>query len=205
MRIEGTIWKPVVWRMTLLLLVLIGAASSPHARGSKADELDDEMRGEFQRRLANYVEIQKKAMITVPPLPKEGVTDVSLIEAREQHFADTVRGLRPNAKRGDLFTQGVTGMFASTIRAQVDGPGGDAVMETILGEGNPESPESPADVPLAVNGAYPSGAPLSTMPPSLLFALPTLPKGLEYRFVGHNLILLDSQAMLIVDIMPDAV
>jgi hypothetical protein len=34
-------------------------------------------------------------------------------------------------------------------------------------------------------------------------ALPTLPKGVEFRFVGRNLILLDTQANLIVDVLPN--
>jgi hypothetical protein len=36
-------------------------------------------------------------------------------------------------------------------------------------------------------------------------ALPTLPQGLEFRFVGRNLILLDTEANLIVDFIPNAV
>jgi hypothetical protein len=46
---------------------------------------------------------------------------------------------------------------------------------------------------------------LSTMPPSLLLNLPKLPEGLEYRFVGRNLILYDSKANLIVDILRNAI
>jgi hypothetical protein len=75
----------------------------------------------------------------------------------------------------------------------------------ILGEGNPRSPESPAKVTLAVNAPYPSAAPLSTVPPSLLLKLPPLPDALEYRFVGRNLILWDTKANLIVDILPDVI
>jgi hypothetical protein len=41
------------------------------------------------------------------------------------------------------------------------------------------------------------------MPPSLLLNLPELPKELEYRFVGRELVLRDSAANLIVDVLPD--
>jgi hypothetical protein len=43
------------------------------------------------------------------------------------------------------------------------------------------------------------------VPPSLLMALPTLPETLEFRFVGRSLILRDTKANLIVDLMPDVV
>ena len=56
---------------------------------------------------------------------------------------------------------------------------------------------------LDVNQAYPDGLPLQSMPPSLLLNLPRLPKELEYRFVGRELILRDIPANLIVDVIPD--
>jgi hypothetical protein len=42
------------------------------------------------------------------------------------------------------------------------------------------------------------------MPPALLLALPKLPKQLHYRFVGRSMLLLDKEARLIVDFMPQA-
>ena len=51
---------------------------------------------------------------------------------------------------------------------------------------------------------YPLDAPRSTVPPSLLLTLPPLPSSLHYRFVGRDLILLDSVAQLIVDVLPAA-
>ena len=37
------------------------------------------------------------------------------------------------------------------------------------------------------------------MPPNVLAALPPLPKDIDYRFVGKNLILRDTRANLIID------
>jgi len=45
--------------------------------------------------------------------------------------------------------------------------------------------------------------PLQSMPPSLLLNLPRLPKELEYRFVGRELVLREIPANLIVDAIPD--
>jgi hypothetical protein len=86
----------------------------------------------------------------------------------------------------------------------VAGKQGAAAKSTILDEGNPKSPESTAAVDLSINAPYPAKAPLSTVPPSVLMALPTLPKELEFRFVGRNLILRDTKANMIVDVLPNA-
>ena len=45
----------------------------------------------------------------------------------------------------------------------------------------------------------PDGAPLPTVPASLLMNLPTLPEPLQYRIVDKHLILLDEDADVIVD------
>jgi hypothetical protein len=54
-----------------------------------------------------------------------------------------------------------------------------------------------------VNELYPRALPLPTFPPLLLAALPALPDGLEYRFMGDALIIRDVDANLIVDYLPD--
>jgi hypothetical protein len=64
--------------------------------------------------------------------------------------------------------------------------------------------DNPGRVRLTVNSRYPEELPLSNMPADLLMNLPPLPSFLEYRFVGDNLILLDSGANLIADLMNEA-
>jgi hypothetical protein len=56
-----------------------------------------------------------------------------------------------------------------------------------------------------VNDEYPKSIPLATVPPKLLAALPPLPHGLEYRFVGRRLILHDTLTNLVVDILENAI
>ena len=64
---------------------------------------------------------------------------------------------------------------------------------------------SEAEVPLKVNSKYTADS-LATTPSNLLLNLPTLPKGLEFRVVGSkHLILLDVDASLIVDYIPNAI
>ena len=56
----------------------------------------------------------------------------------------------------------------------------------------------------AVNERWP-GAALTMMPPDLLALFPPLPRGLQYRFVHHDLVLWDMDVDLIVDVLRDAV
>ena len=62
----------------------------------------------------------------------------------------------------------------------------------------------PASFAVAVNARYPGGEPRSSMPPSLLTALPTVPAELAYRFAGRHLLLLDRVTGVIVDVVRDA-
>ncbi len=158
---------------------------------------------EFKHRVQGYLEIQGKAVRKVPPLPKE-TTDVALISRYQQQLADAIRSRRPNAMPGEIFAPWLLDTIAGALKREVQGKSGADARATITGEGNPASPESPASVKLKINAAYPENAPLSTVPPSVLMALPALPEGVEYRFVGHTLILRDTKANIVVDILPHA-
>lgn len=189
--------RPTLGRALLFSLFLVCSST---CRSGAAPTQDDSK--QFQERVEKYVALQKKAISTVPPIGKD-VTDAALIARHQQQVAEAIRALRPNAKPGEIFTPGVKQMIAATVKAKVDGKAGSGAKSTILGEGNPKNAESPVAVNLTVNAAYPATAPLSTMPPSVLMALPPLPKELEFRFVGRSLILRDTEANLIVDVAPN--
>ena len=65
--------------------------------------------------------------------------------------------------------------------------------------------DNPGQFSHRINGDYPKRRPLSTMPGTFLAVLPALPDGLEYRFLGHQLILHDTRANVILDRMPCAI
>lgn len=157
----------------------------------------------FDTQIQKYVEIHKKALASVPSLPKE-TSDAALILKHEKQVGDAIRALRPNAKQGDIFIPEAKRVITAAIKHEVAGKQGAAAKSTILDEGNPKSAESTTPVDLSINAPYPVKAPLSTVPPSVLMALPTLPKELEFRFVGRNLILRDTKANIIVDVLPNA-
>jgi hypothetical protein len=159
---------------------------------------------EFSNRVKTYLEIQKKVSSKVPPLATTEV-DPAKIAIRTKALANGIQQGRANAKQGDLFFPQVAQEFREIIRKELQGKNGAATRKTVK-TGNPAEEEGGvARIVLAVNTPYPDKAPRSSVPATILLSLPELPKGLEYRFLGPHLILLDSMSNLIVDYLPDVV
>jgi len=79
------------------------------------------------------------------------------------------------------------------------GPDGKQLRDSIMDE------NVLRDRALTVNSRYPDTVPLSTVPPQVLAGLPVLPEELEYRFIGHRLILMDVHAHIIIDFVDHAI
>jgi hypothetical protein len=154
---------------------------------------------EFRDRVESYISVRKKALQGLPKLKDKAEPEV--IAAHKKAAAEAIRGARAQAAPGDIFTPATQRRIRQVVRGQMKGSQGTAAKQTAK-DGNPVYEGKP--VPLKVNASYPDSAPLSTMPPGLLLRMPELPKVLEYRFVGHNLVLHDVDAGIIVDFMPDA-
>jgi hypothetical protein len=197
--INRRLWS-IVFRC--LLLASACAWSDMVVTPVQASVFQDDTK-EFETQIQKYLALQKKAVGAVPSIPKEN-TDAAVIAKHEKQVADAIRAARPNAKQGEIFTPGVRRSITMAIKQTLEGKEGAAAKATILGEGNPKGEGSPEPVNLAVNSTYPISAPFSTVPPSVLMALPPLPKELEFRFVGRNLILRDTKANMIVDVLPEA-
>lgn len=148
----------------------------------------------FQERLKAYAALRDKLKASTPPktTPSSGE-----LVGRQETLAAEIRRARSDAKEGDLFIPEV----APIIRHAV----ADDLRRRTPKERAAAFQEVPAGLGLEVNDLYPKSVPLATVPPKLLAALPQLPEGLEYRFVGHRLILHDTVANLVVDILEDAV
>jgi len=101
---------------------------------------------------------------------------------------------RVGAKEGDFFSPTISAMFRKALLLQVDAGSWAAIMD-----------DNPGEFSVPINGSYPEGKPFSTMPPSILAILPTLPDDIEYRFLGRHLILLDTEASVILDRIPYAI
>ena len=165
---------------------------------------DDPALKPFEERLDAYVKLRKQAAEGVPPLKKNAAP--ADIQAHEVALAAVIRKARSGAQPGDILGPDVKPIISRVLKGTLKGVHNKDRRETIK-EGNPKHERAPGEVEpvIAVNAVYPTNAPLSTVPPSLLLRLPKLPKDLEYRFVGRTLILRDREANIIIDFLKEAV
>lgn len=148
----------------------------------------------FQEEVEEYADLHAKLLAKLGS--RESV-------AAQQALAHAIEAKRAKAMPGDIFRPEVQPLFRRLIAEQLEGPDALSARKAVR-EGNLEQEPDSVPVVVRVNAVYPLGAPLSTVPASVLVALPRLPASLEYRFVGRDLILLDSVAGLIVDFLPAA-
>jgi hypothetical protein len=151
----------------------------------------------FTDRVQEYVKMQKNLKASLPAL--NPTKDSTRIIEHQHALARKIADARRDARQGDIFTPEVAERFRKIIDRTFRGPEGRLARKTIR-------PESPSEaVVLHVNDVYPEGIPLTTTPPTLLLKLPKLPQELTYRIVGHDLTLQDTEARLIVDLIPNAI
>lgn len=150
---------------------------------------------EFGERLEDYLSLRNKVRANLPA--QKPTDDPVALVVRQERLAEGVRRARASAHAGELFAPDIAAVLRDTIA-------NDFKRRTPQ-ERAAALQEVPAGLRLRVNDAYPKEVPLATVPPRLLAALPRLPDGLEYRFVGRRLILHDTIANLVVDVLDRAV
>lgn len=147
---------------------------------------------EFSTRVLDYSALRRKLEEGLPPLT---VTDDSAaIRHAVRALAKRIRRARAGAKQGDIFTPAVSIEFKKALVLEMNAGTWAAIMD-----------DNPGEFSNRINGSYQEKRPLSTVPPSILAALPRLPDDIQYRFLGPHLILLDTRANLIVDRIPFAI
>lgn len=185
--------------LVTVLCLWTGPAAQPQqpaqpgpAAGVNKDALAQK---EFIDRVTKYVELRREREGKLPALSDEA--EPKAITARQKALLKSMQRARGDAKQGDMFTPATRGLIRrllSRSAAQPGSPSRAAIRD-----------EDPGAINITVNGEYPTTAPLPTVPPQVLLALPRLPdEQLEYRFLGTRLILLDARANMVVDYMDRA-
>jgi hypothetical protein len=189
--------RPIIANSCVLtVLLVVPTLASASAQNAQRVNRDSAIAADFQSRVAAYVKLHKQAQGGAPQ-PKKTSSPATITEYQHR-LADAIRRLRPQAKRGDIFSPEAAGLFRKLISREMHGRDGAKLRKSF------RDAEPVRGVRLEINQSYPDGLPLQSMPPSLLQVLPKLPPQLEYRFVGRELVLRDIQADLIVDTIPDA-
>ena len=185
----------ITMRICAIALVVSAGAAAPSSPQTYV-ESDRRILAEFAARVHAYSEVKDAAALTVQPLVV--LPDPGEIRRRSDALATVIRSARWGAQPGDIFTLEIAQLIRRAIRGSCDE---DYLALLALVH---EEWEAPLPEP-SIHGRWPGATPLPTMPPDLLAALPPLPAGLQYRFMTRALVLLDIDANLIVDFVPDAI
>jgi hypothetical protein len=184
------------------LLVLLAAPALVAQAFQQPDSSKDRVNpnalvvADFMNRVSDYLKLHKKVNDKVHQLKPTASPEA--IARHERELGHEIREAREHARPGDIFTPEISREFQRLIALAMQGSNGTRVHQSL-------QRAEPVQVDLRVNRAYPAGLPLQSTPPTLLANLPALAKDLEYRIVGHNLILRDVDANLIIDFITNAI
>jgi len=178
--------------LSMSLLHAATACAWQQAETSRVNP-DAKVLAEFKARIDAYVDLRKREDDGAPTLKR--TDDSANIKVAQDSLATRIMAARAPAKHGDIFTPEITLCFRRLLRPELK----DADTKQLIRDDNP------GNIKFKVNGVYPAGEPLSTVPANVLASLPQLPPDLEYRFVGKHLILRDSRANLVIDYIANAI
>lgn len=148
---------------------------------------------DFVARVEGYNALREKLTADIPRLSEKATPEE--LDKHQRALAVLISAARKGAKPGDVFVPDMQTVVRTLMARVFKRPEQRAELKASIAE------ENPTGVKVVVNTRYPEGVPLSSMPPEVLKNLPKLPKDFEYRFVGESLILLDTRAYLVVDVM----
>ncbi|MFL6414578.1 MAG: hypothetical protein ACJ74Y_02770 [Bryobacteraceae bacterium] len=118
---------------------------------------DSQTLAEFRARAAEYVKVHNKARSGLV----KGNGSAEAIGGRERQLAGRIHALRRDAKHGSIFTPPISSEFRRLAKISSQGNSGKHI-ETSLAR------SEPVQLPIHVNAAYPTSAPLQSTPPTLL-------------------------------------
>jgi hypothetical protein len=186
--------------MLLAAMVVSGTSSSTATSGqTPAGPQDLRSPGfqEFSDRVQKYLKLHKSLEGSLSKL--KSTNDPALIEKHQKALGKKIKEAREHAKRGDIFTPAATDEFKKAITNEFKSPRAPNAQATI-NQGAPLK-----EVHLRVNQFYPASVPFTSVPPSLLQNLPKLPEEIAYRVAGHDFVLLDVPANLVLDLIPGVI
>jgi len=181
--------------ITVGALVLAGAVAGFAGAG-----LPDEPAPlqQFKAAIGEYITLHRQLEQQLPPF--DVTTEAQQIFESSNAMAAAIQTARAGAHQGDIFGSHVAAYLRTRISEALTAHG--FLPEEVISSTLEEADEAVA-LP-AVNGRFPWGRG-AIMWPCIIEALPQLPAELQYRIVGRDLVLVDTHADLVVDILRDAV
>lgn len=189
--------------LTALCSVLL-TVSNDHPRpqrdaGSQGEPVnfDAKTMAQFTKAVEEYAALHRAIEADLPKLSDSATPEE--IDRHQREFGTRLAKARAGAKQGDLFSPSMQAVARRLMERLFRNAESRRQLRESVMDDNP----SPSQMRLAVNARYPDAVPLSTMPPDVLKNLPPIPKEVEYRFVGAALILLDQDAHIVADFVPN--
>jgi hypothetical protein len=173
-----------------LLGTAVTAAAPPPQKSTDRAAVLQTFNGAVQR----YATLRARLEEPLPPFdPRRGEW---ALRVQRYYLASAIRNARHRATQGDIFSTTVATMIRQDI----------AVATSVHGiEGLVEQNMDAHLVDLTVNEPVPARA-MRPAPVELLSVLPPLrPEGIEYRVVGGSLIRWDTHAVILIDVLHNAV
>ena len=176
----------------LLATVALAQAPTNASPAKPAAAVDGLIVADFSARITAYAELRRTLEDGLPGLVV--TANNNEIRRAEEALARRIRLARERAKQGDIFTPAINAAFKQLLMG-VTKPG---ICAAVL-------EDNPGNIPFRPNAPYPRNSSLSTVPPSVLGVLPTLPEDVQYRFLDRDLILYDTRANMMLDRIPSAI
>jgi hypothetical protein len=186
--------------LAIALIVLVTSMAYAQAPQTHRDRDTPDFRVEvwgdivtdFSTRVRSYADLRSELEKGLPALTV--TADPAEIGRAVSALAKRIRAARAEAKQGDIFTPTISVGFRKTLLLEMNANTWETLMD-----------DNPGKFSHAINRTYPTRRPLSSVPVNILARLPRLPDDIEYRFLGRDLILLDTRASVILDRIPYAI
>ena len=174
-------------------VVCAALAAAPRANAQYTVFDADVALSVFHERAESYAALHRRL---APPVMTS--TDPLSKLLTRNYLAAAVRGARPYAQQGEIFTPEVATLFRWMLADSIGERDGEGFL-TVL---NGNEPVPPGMHP-TVNETY-TMMPLYRVPQGVRLGLPPIPAELDYRIAGHDLVLWDIYAGIVVDFVPNA-
>jgi hypothetical protein len=168
------------------------------AHGLMRPPADKEALEDFESAVAAYMTLRESLTQALPP--RELSPDADQVFVAVDAMAAAIQAARPAAKEGDIFDAEAAPLLRRRIRQTVREPGCEA--GNLLARAH-DPGSGLASLRPIVHDRF-DWAAGSFMAGCLLDVLPALPEELQFRFVNRDLVLVDIDADLIIDVLPDA-
>jgi hypothetical protein len=178
------------------IIAVATLAAAPRAAAQYAVFDADAALQVFHERVESYAALHRRL---APPPPAMASTDPLSKLLTGHYLASAVRSVRRYAQQGEIFSPEIATLFRWMLADSIGELDGERFLTTLNG-----GVAVPRGLHPTVNEPY-TMLPLYRVPADVRLCLPRLPAELDYRLAGHDLVLWDIYAGIVVDFVPDIV